>query len=320
MKKIYFVTLLFYCLFGCREVLEKDIGNTEVELISPPDQFRSEVLNQTFYWKKLDGASSYRIQIVTPSFAPDSMIVIVDSVTKKTHLTKSLPFGKKFQWRVLAINGGYDSRFTLPRNLFIDSSANLSIQIVERVSPLKNIYLNKDKLLVPFSWTSLPQAQGYYFTIDSSGTDVYGPIKVNGNTSSFKFKNESQYSWNIVGYNQTSYSNKSQEKFFVNVDLTLPKCTLTSPADNISVRDSSVNLLWTSSDLPIYSGIKGHYLFVYDSTNSRAYLDYNGKLNLGNSEKLSLPKIKSILAWYVIAEDFAGNKYATPTRKILVDK
>jgi hypothetical protein len=321
MKKLLTWVTLFLAIASCREIQEKDIANTTVELISPKDEYHSAVLSQTFYWNKVDGASGYRIQIATPSFDPDTMLLVLDSTTTKTQFTKSLPYGKTYQWRVMAINGGYDSKFTMPRTLIIDSSANIAIQFVDRRSPKEDIYINKDKLTVDFAWNKLSQAVSYYFTIDSSGNDKFGPQKVLNTSYSYPFKNEGVYSWDVVGYDNINYSSKNSNKIYVKVDLTLPKCDLTYPNDKASVITTDSTLKWTSSDSPSFSGIKTHYVYVYtNAANTIVYKDYNGKSNTLNIEKIDFTLAKDTLWWFVTAEDLAGNTTKSAVRRIAIPK
>ena len=318
MKKLLTWVTLLLIIASCREIQEKDITNTTVELISPKDQYRSVVLNQTFYWNKVDGASGYRIQIATPSFAPDSMTLVLDSSTTKTQFSKSLPYGKKYQWRVMAINGGYDSKFTNPRTLHIDSSAFIAFQTVERITPRQSIFINKDRLTQSFLWTPLPQAVKYYFNIDSAGIEMYRSPFIVGTSTSYTFKNQAQYSWDVVGYDNTNTSSKNKEKIYVNVDLTLPICTLGTSV----ITDSIANLTWTSSDLPSYSGINTHFIYVYsDSAKKTVYRDYNGKINSTLSEKILLPKSSDTLWWKVIAQDKAfNNSVESGLRRLIISK
>lgn len=317
MKKLFLYVLLLSSIIGCREIQEKDIANTTVELISPKDEYRSVVLNQTFYWNKVDGASAYRIQIATPSFAPDSISLVLDSTTTQTQFSKSLPYGKKYQWRVMAINGGYDSKFTTPRTLYIDSSAFIAFQTVERLTPGQSIFINKDKLVQSFSWTPLPQAVKYYFNIDSAGIEMYRSPFIVGTSTSYTFKNEAQYAWDVVGYDNTNTSSKNRDKIHINVDLTLPTCSLGTSV----ITDSIANLTWTSSDAPSYSGINTHYIYVYsDSAKKTVYNGYNGKVNSLLTEKLLLPKTSDTLWWKIKAEDKASNSVETELRRLIISK
>jgi hypothetical protein len=320
MKKLLTWVMLLLIIASCREIQEKDITDTTVELISPQDQYRSVVLNQTFYWNKVDGASGYRIQIATPSFAPDSLTLVLDSTTTKTQFSKSLPYGKKYQWRVMAINGGYDSKFTAPRTLYIDSSAFIAFQTVERISPAQTVYINKDNLVQSFLWTPLPQAVKYYFTLDSSGKE-FPQVLVIGTSTSYTFKNQAQYTWDVVGYDNINTSSKNSTKFYINVDLTAPTFTSYAPVNKFSTTDNTIDLTWITADLPTYSGISTHYVYVYsDSANKTVYNGYNGKANSSLIEKLSLPKTSDTLWWKIKVEDKAFNSVETELRRLIISK
>jgi hypothetical protein len=308
-KLVYFFLLLL--AIGCRDIQEKDIRNSQVELLSPPDNYRSKVLSQTFYWSKADGASAYRIQVAMNSFAPDSMVLVVDSVTRLNYHTKSLPYGKKYQWRVMAINSGYESPFTPPRTLYIDSSAEISFQKVALLSPADNLLTNKTTAL-SFSWESLSQASAYKFVMDSAGQPIYEPANTTETAVSYACKGEATYTWKVQAYDKDFKSTVFSSRSLI-VDKTLPDLNQTAPADKIILPGDTVSLTWVATDK---YGIVSDSLFVFTDSLSESPLTGYPILATKRKQLLTVRTPITKVWWQVSAVDAAGNRDKTDKRRI----
>lgn len=109
--RITIVTMLLVLLSfnGCKDVIVTDITKKEVTVISPADQLQSTNKNQLFWWNKVDQATQYNVQIVTPSFAaPDS--IILDTILFVDKFYYSLDTAN-YQWRIRAENSEYKTDY-----------------------------------------------------------------------------------------------------------------------------------------------------------------------------------------------------------------
>lgn len=117
MKKIL-ITLTSYILFvSCSQAIEKPLENEEVVLTAPVNGLQTNLQTHTFVWEELNGAVSYKIQIVSPRF--DSIArFVTDSLVKQNKITFQLGPGE-YQWRVKAVNNSSSSKYSAARNLRI---------------------------------------------------------------------------------------------------------------------------------------------------------------------------------------------------------
>jgi hypothetical protein len=108
MKRInYKILLSLLLLFGCAEVIETPLTGRKVTLFSPANNLITTDTSQTFYWEKLNDATKYELQVVSPRF--DSIArLLIDTLTTKNTFLLSLNIGN-YQWRVKALNNSTES-------------------------------------------------------------------------------------------------------------------------------------------------------------------------------------------------------------------
>jgi hypothetical protein len=116
MKK-YVILLMIFFGGACEEALEISLIGKKPTLLAPVNNLNTIDTLQTFYWQKLDGATKYQLQIVSPKF--DSIVRLInDTMILQNTFTKDMDTGT-YQWRVKAINNGSESGFSDPWNLKI---------------------------------------------------------------------------------------------------------------------------------------------------------------------------------------------------------
>lgn len=119
MKPICIFLLVFLLLSGCEDIFEQDIENASIEVIAPKNNTRTEVGTVTFLWRPLDGARSYRLTIVSPTFAGASRLIadttlLADSAHRADRFTLTLAAGAS-EWSLRAANGVYQTQETVYR-------------------------------------------------------------------------------------------------------------------------------------------------------------------------------------------------------------
>jgi len=110
MKFFLFFTLTLV-FFSCEEILlENDISQEPVILLSPSNGVivQSESIN--FNWESLEGATSYQLQVAFPNFE-NSQRIELDTTTTNLQFTKRL-IDSVYQWRVRGINSAYQSIYS----------------------------------------------------------------------------------------------------------------------------------------------------------------------------------------------------------------
>ncbi len=96
-------------LTACAIVLDEDISQEELILLSPGDSISTKTDSISFWWQRLDGAYEYEFRLVSPTF-DEALHVYADSITPENTLSLQLEAGD-FQWAVRAKNGGYATDF-----------------------------------------------------------------------------------------------------------------------------------------------------------------------------------------------------------------
>ena len=98
--------LILFLVMGCRDVFEKDISEKEVELIAPADSVETTHATLTFVCEERDGATGYRLVVVSPSFDRIELYVL-DTLVEGNQYTYTLEPGR-YEWGVRPENSAYE--------------------------------------------------------------------------------------------------------------------------------------------------------------------------------------------------------------------
>ena len=101
----------------CETAFESDLAGKKPILQSPSNNLTTTTTSQTFYWEKMNGASTYQLQVVSPTFNSITTL-IADTTITTNRFTIILSHGD-YQWRVKANNSGSSSDFSETWNLKI---------------------------------------------------------------------------------------------------------------------------------------------------------------------------------------------------------
>ncbi|MEE1419873.1 hypothetical protein [Alistipes ihumii] len=104
---------LLSLLSGCDDIFEQDIDRARIEVVAPKHDAHIEAGEVTFLWRPLSGARSYRLTVVSPSFARASRVwadttLCADSLHAADRFSLTLGEGD-YQWSLQAFNGVYRS-------------------------------------------------------------------------------------------------------------------------------------------------------------------------------------------------------------------
>jgi len=147
-------------LVACDDILEPDIRKEAVRLLMPADSAQISKAEVAFRWEALNGARSYRLQVASPSFG-SPLQTYIDTVNTDTFLSLPLHPGR-FEWRVQALNAGYESAFT-SSFFIVDSAAGVPDKQLRLLAPAQNSHTNKKSM--EFSWAPVEQAAKYIFEL-----------------------------------------------------------------------------------------------------------------------------------------------------------
>jgi hypothetical protein len=301
LNKIILISLSVF-MFSCEDILEEDISNDIVQIISPTKDavVESNVVN--FKWNSLKGADKYRIQIFE-----EDQVLILDSLTAKTNLTLPLEAGS-YTWRVRAENYAYQSTYSFPSNFATNIPDDLTNQQVILLTPDSDKYLNFTNITL--SWQQLDKATSYSVRVVNTvtGQEVYPLTEVTDTFVTLDLPElaDGNYEWRVKAKNAESETKQYGAKKF-NIDTAAPnqpKNTL--PADNSTQTvNTAVNLTWSiASDA---GTIKSPISYVIEIASD---VDFNSIIQSLNSNTTSLQYTfanAGTYYWRVRAVDLAGN-------------
>lgn len=109
------------CLLGlltaCEDFIAEDVSQEVITLNTPAPGVSIERADITFWWEPLEVKTSYRLQVVTPSFEQAASLVL-DTLVTTHQLDMTLASGP-YTWRVRAENGTYRGAFSEARSFTV---------------------------------------------------------------------------------------------------------------------------------------------------------------------------------------------------------
>jgi hypothetical protein len=296
---LFFTTILLNG--GCNEFFEEVIEEDSIIMLAPADGIETEIVTQTFWWQEIDGASGYRMQIVSPSFNSIEVFV-VDTLVKGDKFETTLYPGD-FEWRVRGENSAYLTDWSIAK-LFIIDSEDLTRQTIQLVNPAQNAFTNGEE--VGFLWKALPKAQTYDMKIFRNGWGqnlVLDSVGITVNNLGLLL-DEGELWFGVRAVNNTSKTLYSNNRFVV--DRTPPTTpNPLSPANNETLSDSTVVFTWASND-PNWNTVIDS-LFVYEKISSQESILYHQAAYNNKTATLKLFRGRSYF-WYLKSMDNAGNR------------
>ena len=297
-RLVFFIVLLTG--YGCNAFFEEDIEDKSVELLAPSDGTTTEILTHTFWWEYVDGATNYRLQIVSPGFDA-AEIILIDTLVGEDKFEMTL-YPDVFQWRVRAENSAYVSKWKTA-TLTIVSSDDLTRQKVILTLPNDNYFTNDS--IITCKWDVLQNANKYRFQLYKEGwgqTLIADSMDITGNKLNISL-DEDEYWWGVQAINDISQTNFVSRRIVI--DQTSPEQPiLSSPAANAALTDSTVTFTWSSND-PVWGTVTDSLFVFEDKPLGGALLVYEG-IHTNKSAVINLNHNKTYI-WSVGSQDMAGN-------------
>ena len=230
-KKVITIALVLVVALGlnsCAKWFDKNLGDSKVALLSPPNNHSDSLLTKTFWWDEAEGVREYQLQVVSPTF--DSIVnFVLDTTVGALSFEKTLTAGS-YQWRVRPVNDSYQGVWTTYSFVIINTD-NLAGQTITGTIPSGGHETNN--LTVDFSWTALSKASNYIFTIkDKNGTTVFVDVITTTNAS-YTFTADGAYTWSVQAQNDISASLSSSASLIIDNSAPLLPNLLTIVGDTI---------------------------------------------------------------------------------------
>lgn len=261
---------LIYITSACGFIIEKDLKTKSLNILSPSENDTIAQNYITFWWEDVEGATSYNLQIVKPSFTNITELILDTNVSDNKFFV-NLPNGN-YQWRIKAQNNNTSTQYYV-RSLTVVSADSLSTNTLILKSPADNSYSNNTNMV--FKWYPLTNATYYTFQlIDGTGTTL---INSNVNSDSIIVNSllEGNYSWKVRANNNSSSTAFTSRN--LSIDYTAPLVSVLSLPLNADSTNSTVNLSWTraidagsplSDSVFIYSDSLTTLVRTYTTTNT----------------------------------------------------
>lgn len=107
---ISFIVGCVFILTGCEDIFEKDLTGQPVVLLAPGDSVTMCEPRQLFVWEGVEGATAYRLLVVTPDFR-QLQSCLLDTLTPELRYAMELPSGI-YTWGIRAENSAWAGVFT----------------------------------------------------------------------------------------------------------------------------------------------------------------------------------------------------------------
>lgn len=300
-RMILVISLGVIILGACSMFFEEDVEAEEIILLAPLDNAFTEVLSHTFWWATIPGTSSYRLQIVTPSFEHTELLLL-DSLMEGDKFDFSLYPGE-FEWRVRGENSAYNTKWSAA-SIVIYSSDDLTRQKVGLTSPAENAFSNMESYV--FSWEELAKVNTYRFKIYVEEWGLNLSLDSLGITSTSLMLDgfdEGVFFWGVQAANDVSETQFSTRRLVV--DRTSPnKPVLVEPLNNVVLSDSTVVFKWNSND-PVWTKVTDR-LVIFEKKNGSGDVEVFSGTYTTKSAKVNLFRGKKY-GWKIDSRDQAGN-------------
>jgi hypothetical protein len=304
MKTINKIILIALAIFtySCEDILEEDISNDTVQIISPTKDAKVESNVVNFKWNAIKGADKYRIQIYE-----SNEVLLLDSLTSKTSITLPLEAGN-YMWRVRGENYAYESIYSFPSNFSTTIPDDLTNQQVILLSPDNDKFMNF--INITLNWEVLAKATSYNAKVvnTATGQEVFSKSDLTDTSVRLDLVSlaDGTYEWRLKAKNTESETKQYSARKF-SIDTTIPnqpKNTL--PTDNSTqTNNSSVTYSWSIATDTGNAKSSISYIVEFASD-----IDFNSIIQTQNSTSTTLQQTFSttgIYYWRVRAVDGAGN-------------
>ncbi len=302
-------TLAFLIVFvgfsACEDVLEEDITNDQINLVSPLEGDTIQGNTVQFLWFSLEGADSYNVQVYQ-----DARIVI-DSVVNSALLSLLLP-SDEYMWRVKGENFAYETAFTFPQEFNVESTNDLTAQVIELISPSDDLYTNDTSII--FNWTAIEFASHYEFAlikVTTSGESIVYESEPLTTTSlsldDSVLSEDAVYKWEVFAVNTDNETQTTASTRTFSIDTVVPSVPslLTPTFEQEFVVDELISFSWNyaSDSGPVVSTVTSIYEVASDKSFTNVVLN-------GDTEGTSFSQEFTAIGtyyWRVRGEDLAGN-------------
>lgn len=289
---------VIFALSGCNDIFEKDINKNAMVVNAPVNDYISSTYTVAFWWEELQGALTYRLQIVRPSYNNFQSIVLDTMFENNEYLAQITLFPGTYEWRMWAENGSSKTQYVY-RFITIDTNKDISNQEFFVKYP-EDMYTT-NKTVVSFSWPEFPYTEEYEYLLTDANKNKIKSIKTK-QLSCTDTLTEGVFFWSVRAINNTNnflsqYSSPRQ----IIIDITNPDPPVLQFPPHDALVTNPIKLSWATDNDVAYDSL----LVAQDST----FTNILYAALVSDSTTYALPEqpINSSLYWKVYSVDKANN-------------
>lgn len=311
MRTLLFLIGLSILATSCEKIVAEDITAETPVLILPTVNDTVSQNPVHFKWEAMEGASKYRLQVVSPSFSSINEFLL-DSLITGTNFYFQLD-SNEYELKLTALNGGYESQTLGPIKFWVGvaSTGGTGSNVVLN-SPSDQAYVN-GQFSNQFTWTPLAGATSYEYSLREGASFATGLVlnAQNGiSTSTYTVPNgllaEGNYYWGVKAYLgavETPFT-----VYQLSVDDTDPNSALLStPAHQSFDFAGTISFTWSNGTDP--GTVHAPVTSILEVATDAGFVGVIQTVTIsGNSTTINLPA--GVYYWRVTNEDGAGNSAA----------
>ncbi|MGL4599302.1 MAG: hypothetical protein ACRCYO_17400 [Bacteroidia bacterium] len=309
MKKIFLFLALASLIGACSpDYIAADLSEKSMSFYAPADRDTASTTTPLFWWSEINGATTYRLQLVWPSFAAPQQI-IYDSAISGDRFYPVLQAGLTYEWRMRPENGSSEGIW-VTRTLTVDSSVSLNLQTIVFLTPATNPYITQNNQL-SLTWNNINGATLYRIqVVDNSNSTTIDNVTSTAASYSNTFA-EGNYTVSVRAENQNSLTAWTTKTLIVDQTApTAPVLILPADAQIFATSPGSISFDWTSSNDALTDS-----LFI--STDSTFAASQVSLLLNASQGAYTWPGVQNTTTYYwrVNSTDAAGNTSNYTTRR-----
>ncbi|MDX2362473.1 MAG: hypothetical protein QNK23_16820 [Crocinitomicaceae bacterium] len=220
MRTLIYLALLAILASSCEEIIAKDITGQLPVFIIPTQNDTVQVNPVHFKWAEMEGATSYHLMVVSPSFSSIQSYVL-DSLVTDTDFYFQLD-SNEYELKLVALNAGYSSDTLGPIKFWVgvQSSSSGGSGSLLLTAPSNGVYVNAT-FNKQFLWNTYSGATSHEISIRQGADFATGTIIDFQNNNMTGIHNstvefpEGEYHWGVKAYYLGGNTGFTTQVFYV---------------------------------------------------------------------------------------------------------